>query len=756
MCRAAQTFSRLARMLKPRSKPTRKILSAAIATLGMAGGTAFAADTLAPWLTQVRITNANLAAANWGKNQLLGVVDTGIDAGNTAFAPGQVSLARSACAGVSFGCATGIADDYGHGTAVAAIAAGSQRYPFSMSYGAYPVSQNAIVSVAPYANIVAQKVFAAGAASTFTDVANGISKAADAGASVINVSISYWNGAEVVSAINYAASKGSFIVWAGGNEGTALLNGASTAGLSAAAIKQLVFAGAVDPRNALSYFSNQPGAGKLVNTSGSPTSYAARWVMAPGESILAPNVASGPEDWSTWSGTSMAAPIVSGSLILLESAWPILKTRRTAATLLLSTTTDLGAKGVDATFGSGLINLESAFRPYGALTVTQANGRSIAVSSLSGSLITGGALGSLSTVKSKLANYTALDGFQRNYSVDLSGLIRSRPVAASVNPLPTNAPSGPQAMKFGLNPDIAQDRRVGYTALTETTGTTLAFGYGVPVQLSYARALYGNEDMARLSGELGVTHLAALAQGGGMAAYGMQLSDATRIAFSWSGTESVLNGTPASWNEPWTNSDAASSALGLTHRFNDAFTGGLTVGTLNENHGLLGSAYDANSPLSLGASNRSRSFGLSAAFTLDRSNSVLFEAGFATTAAASAGGLFAGTTDLQSRSYGVTFMSRSLVKDQDQLTLSVKQPLRVVSGQAGVIVPAIDEQGIAHFNTEWASLVPTGREVHYAMSYDAPLNKTQSLGFQAGYRKDVQNIQGATDVSLGAMWTMKF
>jgi tRNA U34 5-carboxymethylaminomethyl modifying enzyme MnmG/GidA len=39
-------------------------------------------------------------------------------------------------------------------------------------------------------------------------------KAADAGASVINVSISYVSTADTVSAINYAAGRGAFIVWA--------------------------------------------------------------------------------------------------------------------------------------------------------------------------------------------------------------------------------------------------------------------------------------------------------------------------------------------------------------------------------------------------------------------------------------------------------------------------------------------------------------------------------------------------------------
>jgi hypothetical protein len=553
---------------------------------------------------------------------------------------------------------------------------------------------------------------------------------------VINLSLTYWNGPEVVAAINYATGKGAMIVWAGGNDATMLLNGASTTGLTSSAIRQLVFAGSVTPSNTLSSFSNTPGTGSLVTSGGTRTAYSARWTMAPGESIIAPNISGGPDSWGAWTGTSMSAPIVSGSLILLEAAWPILKTRRTAATLLLSTTTDLGAAGVDSTYGTGIINVENAFRPYGPLTVTGANGQTYYVSSLTGSMITGGALGSLWSVKYKLSNYTAFDSYSRNYSVNLSGLIQSQPTAWKLNPLPTNSYSAPRAMGFGVNPDI-EDRRMGYASHTDPSGRMVAFGYGVPAHLSFGG-------------------IESLAQGGGMAAFGMKLSDATRIAFSWSGTPTALQGTPAAWSTPWTQPSASALGMGMSHALNDRLTVGMTLGSLNEKGGLLGTTYDASSPLSLGATNRTRSYGLSAGINLDRNNSVLLETGYASTAASSAGGFFAGTTDLLSRSYGASFMSRNLLADDDRLTLFVKLPLRVVSGQAGVVMPQIDEQGIAHYHTEWTSLVPDARERHFGLAYDRPLGRSQSFSIQAGLRRDVLNMPGVTDASIGAAWTMKF
>ena len=312
-------------------------------SLGFTSTATLAAEVYAPWLTQIGLTASALSASNWGKGMLLGVVDTGIVANSPFFAKGQVSTSLSSCAAVSFKCSNGFTDDNGHGTAVAAIAAGNIVFPSVSNYGGYKVTANSVVSVAPNANIFSEKVLNAAGSGYSTDVSSGIKKAADAGAAVINVSITYGNSADAVAAINYAASKGSFIVWAGGNSSVNLLSGSNTNGLTATAISHLVFAGSVNANNVLSSFSNKPGSGSLVST-GVSASYSSRWVMAPGESILAPYSPSVPSAWGYWSGTSMSAPVVSGSLILLEAAWPILKTNGTAANLLLNTATDLGTK----------------------------------------------------------------------------------------------------------------------------------------------------------------------------------------------------------------------------------------------------------------------------------------------------------------------------------------------------------------------------------------------------------------------------
>lgn len=66
-----------------------------------------------------------------------------------------------------------------------------------------------------------------------------------------------------------------------------------------------------------------------------------------------------PSDWDIYSGTSMSAPHVTGVLALIWSANPALSPE-TVENYLLSTCTDLGAKGYDPEYGFGLVDAAAA------------------------------------------------------------------------------------------------------------------------------------------------------------------------------------------------------------------------------------------------------------------------------------------------------------------------------------------------------------------------------------------------------------
>ena len=108
---------------------------------------------------------------------------------------------------------------------------------------------------------------------------------------------------------------------------------------------------AVDGANVIASFSN--GCGVAQN-----------WCLAaPGVGIrTADVVAKGGGGRQIASGTSFAAPHVSGAAAVLKGAFPNLSAKQVVR-LLLITARDLGAPGVDEVYGHGLVDLEKATRP---------------------------------------------------------------------------------------------------------------------------------------------------------------------------------------------------------------------------------------------------------------------------------------------------------------------------------------------------------------------------------------------------------
>ncbi len=238
-------------------------------------------------------------------------------------------------------------DDNGHGTHVGGIIA---------SHGLYdPKSRG----VAPGANIVPLKIFDAYGIGTFDDVIRAIywsvngpdgvyGTSDDPHVDVISMSLSsgppytYRYGdcnnviPELKTAIDYARSKDVVVVAGVGNWGE------SGIGIPAC-IQGVLAVRAVDGSNAWAWFS---GVGDEQG------------VAAPGMGIYS----TWPEDgYNTLSGTSVASPIVSGTIALMKQA-----NRRASADditrALLNTAKDLGQDGCDAYYGCGLVNVQKAVK----------------------------------------------------------------------------------------------------------------------------------------------------------------------------------------------------------------------------------------------------------------------------------------------------------------------------------------------------------------------------------------------------------
>jgi hypothetical protein len=181
---------------------------------------------------------------------------------------------------------------------------------------------------------------------TCADAANGIIAASRAGAKVINLSIgSPSDCTTLFGAVQIAFARGSLVVAASGNE-----FGSGNPVIYPAAYPHVLSVASLNPSLAPSFFS---------------TSNAAVDVAAPGVDVPvaipgAFDTEDGVLDGVTLaSGTSFAAPIVSGAAAWLATARPDLSNGQLADTLRRSAR-DVAAPGYDTNTGFGLVNLGAA------------------------------------------------------------------------------------------------------------------------------------------------------------------------------------------------------------------------------------------------------------------------------------------------------------------------------------------------------------------------------------------------------------
>jgi thermitase len=250
----------------------------------------------------------------------IAVVDSGIDASHP-------DLAGKVVAAANFTASNTVQDLSGHGTHVAGTAAAS----FDNAVG--------IAGMAPLARLMDVKVLAVDQTGRTTgdcaDVAVGVVWATDHGADVVNMSLGGPSPCLAMqTAVAYAASRGALVVAAAGNEG-------STSRFYPAAFSDVLSVAATTNRDQLAGFSNR----------------GASWVdvAAPGDGIASTlptyDNGSGAINYGYLSGTSMAAPVVSGIAALI---WPPTATAtagRDIASRLIAAAKPITGTGIDFRYG---------------------------------------------------------------------------------------------------------------------------------------------------------------------------------------------------------------------------------------------------------------------------------------------------------------------------------------------------------------------------------------------------------------------
>jgi hypothetical protein len=225
-----------------------------------------------------------------------------------------------------------------------------------------------VQGIAPNAGVVAYNPFDSTNTASWQDISNGIlSLKRQSKVSVINLSLGApgftfdpgWNQILNSRSITSYANN-TVYVFAAGNDGITQTGNVPWTSFN---YNSLIVVGSIRPDETISDFSNRPGtgcfsSGTYCRTGGNLMN---RFIVAPGELIL---VSDGNGGVTRVSGTSFAAPLVSGAITLLHDRWQwLVNYPRETTEIVLQTARDLGAPGVDAVYGRGVLDVQASQSP---------------------------------------------------------------------------------------------------------------------------------------------------------------------------------------------------------------------------------------------------------------------------------------------------------------------------------------------------------------------------------------------------------
>lgn len=670
-----------------------------------------------------------------GAGVTIATLDTGISSAHREFMQAGKLLP-------GFNAVTGgadVTDRSGHGSHVAGISAGARdgRGNAGVAYGA------ALLPV-----------------KIFPDSGSGSTLALDAGlrhaigrASIVNLSIGA-SGSFNPRAMQQAVNSGLLIVAAAGNDGAPAANWPARFAREAWANNQIIAVGAVDASNRIASFSNRAG------------DVAAWFLVAPGVGVTS---AYRNDQYAVMSGTSMAAPMVSGVAALLMQMWPRLRADQ-VATILLVTATDLGAPGIDPIYGRGLLNIEKALQPVGALTTTTYNGKTIRV--LSGTMQPSAATSAVwSLAASGQLRAVGRDDFQRDFGIDLGRTV-ARTTAMSLDQMIRGMGRRIEVAEHVFDDDthmtFARQSWTGQGVLQHdaphfrlAAASLQARGRG-GMQASFALGAFAGQDFGaqglELAPELTLSQVSGLANpylsllpaNGHVAVAREAAGFRFKAGLVASGTRDPLASTdiylPSSSPMP----RARAGVLEVSRSFDGA---SMSVSLLQtrESNAYLGSY--SSGPLSIANRAATQSVQFAGALLLMPRLALAGQAAYGITPGHAGDSLVAGVTDLRTNAFSLALVAADRFSRGDRLSFAVSQPMRTYAGRLTVDVLS-NEQARDRLVF---SMVPTGREVRAELNYQAPLGPLSSLGMSFLVRRDPNNIaDAALDKLLALRYASRF
>lgn len=608
-----------------------------------------------------------------------------------------------------------------HGTAVASLIAAKE-------------DGHGVMGVAPNSVIKSYNPFDATGTANWQDVAEGISKLYNVGAHVVNASLGVpgmvvsdeW--VNILSGPILSKRKQDLVlVKAAGNEGVMQTQDVPWL-LSLKAPSNLIVVGSVNPNNEISPFSNTPGEAcfTVLGICAEQNKLKYRFIVAPGELLL---VSDGHGGVTRMSGTSFAAPLVTGAVALLQQRWPWLANyAEETAQIIFRSAKDLGAPGVDPVYGWGELDVQASQSPldFDNLTVYKPytyDGKPVytpwfpnsSASSLKQSVMDPGQLNLWQNQGAFIVAFERIGSTYRDFEIPLSNLLvgkdqrvngnnaqfqsylyqRMIDWAHGTNSLAFNsrsiqAASGDWQFNIVTTQSTIDETNRGegpihtsFIASNRDAGIELRFGEG-----NGAHSLMGNDAFAMRSdfdpATGGVNPVLGFASGGMYASGGIAVTDNVKLNIGFSqksDNHTYIDPTfgPVQ-SVPFSASRNTASVASLEYTIAHGVTLNASYTSLNENNGLLGSQGSGTFAFANGASTKGTTLGATAALTNGWTLSGSATMAHTVAPMAVQSGLSLTQDGLTSTAFEIAGAKTGVFADFDTIRVSLTQPLHVTSG----------------------------------------------------------------------------
>ncbi|SDM55964.1 S8 family peptidase [Maricaulis salignorans] len=601
--------------------------------------------------------------------------------------------------------------DFNHGAAVASLIAA-------------PHDGSGVMGVAPDVTLRTYNPFDETLSTNWADVRSGLLKLARPGPDIINMSLGlpgwtlHQQWGTIFSDKRVArATDDVLLVVAAGNDGVSQTADLDWTGVST--LSNLIIVGSVNPNGEISSFSNRPGTACLTvrGRCRDGNRLMDRFLVAPGELLL---VSDGSGGVTRLSGTSFAAPLVTGAAALVLGRWNWLEASD-VADVLLFTAEDLGAPGVDEVYGWGMLDIDAAMSPIDMTNLVhleRSRRRGYSEQSIDVISLASGRLSFRSARDNSITVFEPIGDTYRDFEISVADLMfddssRDRNMRANAETYLRERTwwlvNGRQFNDTGeTSYQLSADGRMQITSVAAAadprapvSSSGLPFQTGVNFRDTEtgrefrlgagegAMALNPQDGFGLFSDHRpetgGVNPVLGFASGGAYAMSTIPLGDRTRMALGVTTSQderlfvNPISGEEQALVEGVAGYQATAFLASVSHEFNDSLTAHMTYTSLNEATGLLGAQGSSGLGLAGGATTDALTVGaetrlplavtLSSSATLARTRSVNFDDSLLS--------LPDGTV---SSAFQLTARRDGLFTSVDAVRFSIIQPLHVESG----------------------------------------------------------------------------